>query len=177
MYCPTCGVQNQDGIKFCTRCGTNLGVVTSALANKTENLKKWHDDDRKLKTISNYYKGRRDTITGAVLIPAGLLAMAIMTLAGVPRVAAFWIISWMFFWGAPTLAIGLGKWIAARDEMKMMGYVANPGSQQALGPPPIQQSLPDYSTGSAGYPGGVTEQTTRHLDDRGYAPPVERQRE
>jgi uncharacterized membrane protein YvbJ len=34
MYCPSCGSNNQPEIKFCTRCGTNLGVVSEALTGK-----------------------------------------------------------------------------------------------------------------------------------------------
>jgi hypothetical protein len=32
MYCPNCGSNNQAEIKFCTRCGTNLGVVSEVLS-------------------------------------------------------------------------------------------------------------------------------------------------
>ncbi len=41
MFCPNCGSQNQDQSKFCRRCGTNLAVVTSALAGNVSD----HQDD------------------------------------------------------------------------------------------------------------------------------------
>ena len=31
MFCPTCGIENQDKAKFCRRCGANLSVVLEAL--------------------------------------------------------------------------------------------------------------------------------------------------
>lgn len=172
MYCPNCGSNNQAEIKFCTRCGTNLGVVSEALTGKVKG--KPDGEDRMAKLTRDYYRGRRDTITGAVMIPAALLIMMIMTVAGMNPIGAFFIVCWMFFWGAGALAGGLGKWIAARTEMNSFGY--GPRSQfQAMD---LQHSLPaaqaempaDYSTGPVGYPGSITEQTTRQLDERGFAP-------
>ena len=36
MYCPDCGTENSNGLKFCTRCGTNLKAIESARAVVTE---------------------------------------------------------------------------------------------------------------------------------------------
>ena len=180
MYCPNCGSNNQPEIKFCTRCGTNLGVVSEALTGKIAG--KTGVDDRMAKLMKDYYRGRRDTITGAVLIPAGLLVMAIMVAAGLKPIGAFFIICWMFFWGAAALAGGLGKWIASNSELKSLGY----GSQSQIQGAPLPQAgsanqaqLPPsgYSTGPVGYPGSVTEQTTRQLDERGFEQPPEREQE
>jgi zinc ribbon protein len=171
MYCPSCGSNNQADIKYCTRCGTNLGVVSEALTGKI--AVKTGGDDRIAKLLRDYYRGRRDTITGAVLIPAGLLIMAIMMAAGLKPIAAFFIICWMFFWGAAALADGVGKWIASKSELKALGY----SSQSQFHETPFQRAgsvtqaqlpPPGYSTSPVGYPGSVTEQTTRQLDERGY---------
>jgi hypothetical protein len=117
-----------------------------------------------MKLIKDYHKGRRDAITGAVLIPAGVLIMGIMATAGLPPIAAFFIICWMFFWGVSALADGLGKWIGSSGEMKSLGLMA-----QRVAPPQISQGQPPvtgYSTGPIEYPGSVTEQTTRQLEQR-----------
>ena len=180
MYCPSCGSNNQPEIKYCTRCGTNLGVVSEALTGKITG--KPGPEDRIAKLSKDYYHGRRDTITGAVLIPAGLLIMAIMAAAGMKPIGAFFIICWMFFWGAAALAGGLGKWIASKGELKSLGY----GSQSQIQGAPLQQVVPVsreallpsvYSTGPVDAPASVTEHTTRQLDERGYAPPLERGRD
>jgi hypothetical protein len=180
MYCPSCGSNNLPDIKFCTRCGTNLAVVSEALTGK--NAGKTGADDRVAKLLRDYYRGRRDTITGAVLIPAGLLVMAIMMAAGLKPIGAFFIICWMFFWGASALAGGLGKWLASQGELKSLGY----GSQSQFEAAPLRQvgsgnqtQLPgsDYSTGPVGYPASVTEQTTRQLDELRYTRPPEREQE
>lgn len=179
MYCPSCGSKNPHDIKFCTRCGTNIGVVSEALTGKISGKT---GVDRRSKLLKDYYGGRRDAITGAVLIPAGLMIMALMVAAGLKPIAAFFIICWMFFWGSAALAGGLGKWMASKGELNSLGY----GSQSQVQDAPLQQigpenqaplPLADYSTGPVGYPGSVTEQTTRQLDERGYRLPPERDRE
>ena len=172
MYCPSCGSNNQEDVRFCKRCGTNLGVVSEALTGKSAG--KPAADDRMAKLMRDYYRGRRDTITGAVLIPAGLLIMAIMMAAGMKPIGAFFIICWMFFWGAAALAGGLGKWIAANAELRSLGYGSQSPAQGLSfqeGPLANQTALPpgSYSTGPVGYPGSITEQTTRQLDERGRA--------
>jgi hypothetical protein len=35
MFCPKCGTENPDKGKFCRSCGTDIGVVTKALAKKS----------------------------------------------------------------------------------------------------------------------------------------------
>jgi zinc ribbon protein len=173
MYCPSCGSNNQAEVKFCTRCGTNLEVVSEALTGKIAGNS--GPDDRMAKLMKDYYRGRRDTITGAVLIPLGVLIMALMATAGMKPIGAFFIICWMFFWGAAALAGGLGKWIASSTEMKSLGYGSHSrfqGSALQRGAPATGAELPPagYSTGPVGYPASVTEQTTRQLDERVYPP-------
>ena len=173
MYCPSCGSNNQADVKFCTRCGTNLAVVSEALTGRLP-AKTSADDDHTAKLMRDYYRGRKDTITGTTLLLAGLLIMAILMGAGMNGIGAFFIIFWMLIWGAASLAGGLGKWIASSSEMKLLGI----GSQSQLqGAPSLRVLSPGertdpqgsgYSTGPTELPASVTEQTTRHLDERGY---------
>jgi hypothetical protein len=171
MYCPNCGSNNQPEVKFCTRCGTNLGVVSEALTGKLPT--QVADDEHNTKVMRDYYKGRKDTITGATLILAGLLIMAILVASGMEAVGAFFIIFWMFIWGAASLAGGLGKWMASSAQLKTFGT----GSQSpfqgdvarpAIGAPTQAPEPVGFSTGPVAFP-SVTEQTTRQLSERGYA--------
>ncbi len=34
MYCPKCGIQNNDGTKFCRGCGENLKVISQAMSRR-----------------------------------------------------------------------------------------------------------------------------------------------
>lgn len=171
MYCPNCGSNNQPEVKFCTRCGTNLGVVSEALTGKLPT--RAADNEHTTKVMRDYYRGRKDTITGATLILAGLLIMAILVASGMKAVGAFFIIFWMFIWGAASLAGGLGKWIASSAQAKTFGIGSQSQFQGTLAQPPIEappqpREPPGFSTGPVGFP-SVTEQTTRQLSERGFA--------
>jgi len=167
MYCPSCGSNNQADVKYCTRCGTNLGVVSEALTGRLP-AKTPADDDHTAKLIKDYYRGRRSTITGAVLIPAGILIMTLLTSSGMPPVASFFIICWMFFWGAAELAAGLGKWLASSAELKSLGIGSQSqlqgGQPRAFVEPAKERGSLGFSTGPVDFPGSATEQTTRQLN-------------
>jgi hypothetical protein len=179
MYCPNCGSNNQSEVKFCTRCGTNLGVVSDALGAKGSGST-GQIDERQGKLIKDYYKGRRDAITGMVLIPAGVKTMLLLNLFGLPPIASFFIVSWLFFWGIAALAGGLGKWMASSGEMRALGYevpkselrervlrlLGRQSTVNSLGTPTVA----DYSTGPVSSPistpASVTEETTRTLEEK-----------
>jgi len=178
MYCPNCAHENQPDIKFCTRCGTNLAVVSEALGSKLA-VNNAFIDERLAKVIKDYYHGRRDTITGLVLLPAAVKAIALLIMLGLNPVASFFIVSWMVFWGISALAGGLGKWIAAGGEMKALGYTP-PSSKLWLrmqnllsnrGTPRPTNNLSER----AEIPVSVTEHTTRELEARGRITPIEPQ--
>jgi hypothetical protein len=192
MYCPGCGSQNQNETKFCTRCGTNVGLVSDALSGKLVEGDRL--DDWTAKLLKRYYSGRRDTLTGVLLIPGALMIMFILMSVGVSPFASFLWTCWMFFWGATAIAEGAGKWSASSGELKALGYrlsqgsLERPAEDRAGGrdaaarnasvevPVPDRQALAapaQYSTDPIDYPGSVTEQTTRQLEGRGYRPPLE----
>ena len=169
MYCPNCGSKNQPEVKFCTRCGINLGVVSEALTGKL--AIRAVDNENTTKLMRDYYKGRKDTITGATLIVAGLLIMAILVGSGMNAVGSFFIIFWMFIWGAASLAGGLGKWIASSAQMKAFGIGSQSQFQGTYAQPQIERPSRQplgFSTGPVDFP-NVTEQTTRQLNERDYA--------
>ncbi|HLF84353.1 MAG TPA: zinc ribbon domain-containing protein [Blastocatellia bacterium] len=181
MYCPNCGSNNQPDLKFCTRCGTNLSAVSDALSGKAAGTGV-QIDERVAKLIKDYYKGRRDTITGLVLIPAAVKAMLLLILFGMPPIPSFFIVSWMMFWGVAALAGGLGKWIASGGEMRALGHQP-PKSKlwgraaRMLAPSPAPEAARitnEFSTGPVStpiaIPASVTEETTRTLEERAHPP-------
>ncbi len=178
MYCPGCAHENQPDIKFCTRCGTNLGLVSEALGSKLVGSNRVIDE-RLAEVIKDYYHGRKDTITGLVLLPAAVKAVSLLIAFGLPPVASFFIVSWMVFWGIGALAAGLGKWIAASGELKALGYTP-PSSklwmraQRLLSRRDTPRPTNPLSE-RAEIPVSVTEHTTRELEARGRVTPIERQ--
>src|SRR5262245_10794112 len=65
MFCPHCGFNNQDGLKFCTRCGTNLGIVADALSGKLDQPAEINE--RLVNLLKDYYRGRRNAGLGFVM--------------------------------------------------------------------------------------------------------------
>lgn len=156
MYCPNCGSQNKDGTKFCTRCGTNLLAVAKALGQQR------NEDANESLLLKQYYSGRREAITGAGLILGGLMVMLIMIASGLPAIASFWIICWMFIWGSIAMAKGVGKWASAYDHLKALGGDSDRDQRALSGSLPPQQVL---DAGPGYLPGSLTEGTTRKLEE------------
>lgn len=181
MYCPGCGFHNQNGIKFCTRCGTNLAAVSHALADETRTDAL---DDEAKNLIKDYYKGRRNLILSVALIVGGIKLFFLLLAAGLPGEAAAVFTCWLFFWGIPLMGIGLSQFLNAKGEMRALRYDL---PSRAL-PRPVETREPvraiterlvidsgERVTTEPMMMPSVTEETTRRLEDQAHAPPVESQ--
>src|ERR1044071_1680968 len=82
MYCPTCGSNNQEELKFCTRCGTNLDAVSDVLRGRTTGVQA--TDERMVALLKDYYRGRRMTIIGSAASLIALFKLALLLLLGFP---------------------------------------------------------------------------------------------
>lgn len=87
MYCPKCGAENADDVRFCRACGSGTGLESVALALSgapTRLLESVGADEREsLKAqewLAKYAKARRDTTFGAIMTGAAALAMIIASL-------------------------------------------------------------------------------------------------
>ncbi|HSB09528.1 MAG TPA: zinc ribbon domain-containing protein [Blastocatellia bacterium] len=171
MYCPNCGSNNQAEIKFCTRCGTNLGVVSEALTGKQATPPQ--SDERMVKLLKDYYASRRATLIGGLTLPAGLALLMAMFVTGFPEhllVIALLGLG-LTIYGAIIGIWGVGHWVDSTSEMKALNVVVPANNARDASRASIETSriasLParvdDYSTDPI-EPGSVTEQTTRQLD-------------
>lgn len=184
MYCPSCGHDNQSEIKFCTRCGTNLGVVSDALAGKPAGAP--GGDDRMARLLTKYYEGRRSTAVGGVSLGIGLL-MAILLLTArvnqdnlpLPALLLVGLAACALVYGAIAIIAGVAEWVKSSSEMNALGYSAPP-KQIAHGrvldvsspsPEQVTRSQAHYQTDPIRDPGSVTDQTTRQLDKHSFSPP------
>jgi hypothetical protein len=173
MYCPKCGSQNQDDLKFCTRCGTNLGIVSDALGGKFDSVNA--SDEREVKLLTDYYRGRRSMILGFIAIVISVFKLSLTSLLGNPESFAwmnplftlFTIIGliWLFW--------GIAKWNDCGSELKALGYdnprSARPTAQKMVAELPAAStvmSVKSSRTDSINVPESVTEQTTRHLEEQ-----------
>ena len=172
MFCPNCGVNNRDEVKFCTRCGTNLDVVSDALRGKSTAA--LETDERMVRLLKDYYRSRRMTIIGGAASLIALFKLALLLVLGFPEkmlpLAA--LAAGLLFYGLFALIWGMTKWNNSSSEIKALGF--SPPKGKTLTPPPNQMRLgvdpssiitTAYKTDPIKIPGSVTEQTTHLLDE------------
>jgi hypothetical protein len=178
MYCPTCGSQNQEELKFCTRCGTNLGLVADALSGKLDAPPQM--DERLVRLLKHYFRGRRNALIGfalGVLGASKLGIAALLNTADMP-INLFTIIfnsvfAGLFLFGIIWFLIGTTKWNNASSELKALGFDrpqdALPKAKReaaALPEPSTVMVVRNLETDSLKESVSVTEQTTRQLEEK-----------
>ena len=171
MFCPGCGSKNQDEVRFCTRCGTNLGVISDALKGRTTAA--LETDERTVNLLKDYYRSRRMTIIGGVVSAVALFKLAGPFLLGFPeKMIPIVILSLLFlFLGLIAFIWGLVKWNNSASEIKALGI--SPSKAQALASAEQPRLAGDqlrvgksaYATDPIASPSSVTEQTTHLLDE------------
>lgn len=168
MYCPSCGSNNQDEVKFCTRCGTNLGVVSDALSGK--HVSQSQIDERMVSLFKDYYSGRNSVIIGTVVCAIVLFKVVLFALFSFPAKLDFLstIAVFLLVYGIIALIWGAGKWNNAASEIKAI----EKASPEHLRLPAEQSSVAtlNYSTDPIAIPASVTEQTTHLLEEQESGP-------
>jgi zinc-ribbon domain len=177
MYCPNCGFNNQADIKFCTRCGTNLGIVSDALRGGTTGA--LETDERTVALRKDYYRGRRMMFIGAAASALSLFKLAGPFLLGFPEKMipivflslGFLLLSLIaFIWG-------LIKWNNSSSEIRALGVSRS--KEKALRAAPEQLQLrgnqsrmgtPVHATDPIALQSSVTDHTTHLLDEDDHPP-------
>ena len=158
MFCPQCSTHNQDSAKFCRTCGTNLEVVSLALAGHPPT-----EYSLAAAAEANLKKRREATgnvVQGSVMVSFSLLIGFIgfiFTRGHFPWLVIWTLFfSWMACWGAISISIGLAGLIGAK--------LTSSGSGN---------QIPDSYTGplrdsrmNAIPPSSVTDHTTRQLGQK-----------
>lgn len=178
MYCPTCSSNNLADIRFCTRCGTNLAVVSEALSGKSSAQPPI--DERMVKMLKDYYSSRRATLIGGLTLPVGLSLLMAMFLMGFPEhlMIIALIGLGLTIYGTIIGIWGIGHWVDSSSEMKAL-KIATSQNPLPLALRDEFNTAPVAGARAAQYatdpfqPGSVTEQTTRELDKRAHTPPGE----
>lgn len=161
MYCPKCGKQNPETGIYCRSCGTDLAVVSSALANGYKEQAPLLN--KKGKPI------RWDGAISSTFVGVAFLIIAIIL--GVSGKGSGWWF-WMLVPSFACLGSGIAQFVQLRQRQKEQNARFRPmntaigGSEQRDLPPPRTEFIrPDtaYSTGDL-VPPSVTEGTTRLLD-------------
>lgn len=176
MYCPTCGSNNEDEKKFCTRCGTNLDVVSAALSGRTTSP--GETDERMVKLLKDYYRSRRMTIIGSIASLIALFKLAVLLVLGFPEkmLPLTALLAGLLLYGLFALIWGITKWNNSSSEIKALGY--SPKRANELRGVPAQLRLQAErskvvaaaKTDPVAAPVSITEHTTHFLDERNQKP-------
>ncbi len=171
MYCPSCGSNNNDDLKFCTRCGTNLEVVSDALRGRTTGA--LERDERTVSLLKDYYRSRRMMIIGGAASVLSLIKLAGPFLLGFPeKLIPIVILSLLFlFLSLIAFVWGLVKWNNSSSEIKALGFSPSKGKVLTSSPEKLQLpanpssiATPVNATDPIASPISVTEHTTHLLD-------------
>jgi hypothetical protein len=169
MYCPNCGSKNQDEVKFCTRCGTNLDAVSEALTGKASTPSSV--DDRMVNLFKEYYNGRRSVTLGSAFLILGSAVLSLLMAKGMPEnlaVIALVSLAGMLY-GAIVTVWGIGAWMNSSSEIKALRQASGADfiKSQLASPPGDYITAPtsDPSPDAILSPGSVTENTTRKLEE------------
>lgn len=191
MYCPGCGVQASEGLKFCKQCGANLLSVREALTRPSNEAFDWSktwvaemfmtaEEQERRRGITPEIK-RYNEIKGGVItasIGVGVMIFLSVFMQGVAEIAApdarpildrVWVAGLIpFFIGISLILNGIfvSKRIvdAHRRQSPQLPSAPTTGSLRA----PSEAALPESSMPSA--PDfSVVEPTTRRMPDRARA--------
>ncbi len=182
MFCPQCGTTNQDAVRYCTRCGANLAMVSDAISGKFDLPPQ--TDERIVKLLKDFYRGRLMSIVGFVLSILMTFKLALSSFMGItedylPLTA---MLAFFLLLGLIALIWGTVKWANSSSELTARG--CDELKRPLLKRQPARASLPAspeairvqrYTTGSITEPTSVTEQTTRQLENRLPLPALEKQ--
>jgi len=151
MYCPKCGIQNNDETKFCRGCGENLKVISQAMTRRLPVILASKMDaylERKNERI------RRDSILAAF---NGCLFI-FLALYNVIGNGASWSRWWIFLALGPFMLLWSlwDHWVYKRSlslDVKV---------RQAA---PTTNELPPHDAAQVVQPLAITESTTQRLDE------------
>jgi hypothetical protein len=178
MYCPRCGQQQASGdLRFCSRCGLPMGVISQVLANGGTLPQLMElNQQRSLVTRKNglkvaliWFLFLDFLLVPLIAIMGGEEIVAIAAVLGFVGAMIITLISFLFFKSEPKYLINQDF---AQYEMQGQQYLGENQSQGAL-PPQQTQAAQDYvapaqswkapDTGDLVVPGSVTEGTTKLL--------------
>ena len=168
MYCPKCGSENPEEVKFCRRCGTGLSAVSAAMSRPAEDI--IQPNQRLAELVKKYYAGRDQMLRGGLSLAGGVALLAIIFAVG--KWGFFWIFLWVFMGvfgnGIRQFNKGWNEWSDANSELKALGYrkppIGNNASPESRSAREIAEPADRNLAPASQPPPSVTESTTQLLD-------------
>ena len=154
MFCPKCGSETAGDVKFCRTCGTDLSLVSHALTGQLP--VHLAQDPAGRESAQCLSKALTSSFTGL-----GFVAVALCVLMFAPAGHVWWF--WMLIPAFALLGSGVAEYIRYRT-MTQVGW--RDGTQEAEERMRDERELVPGDFAGTLPPASVTENTTRHLDDR-----------
>lgn len=164
MFCPKCGVENSEEVKFCRKCGSDLSLIADAMSGK---FAASDNQDKKNK--------KKPTWEAALILLSMSVAFFVVSLilAFQPMGTGWWF--WLLFAAFSMLALGLAQVIPLiqdrNDAIKINSdketSLPEPENIHALPPKQTEfvTNIPDFAKQTADLmPPSVVEATTRNLE-------------
>lgn len=177
MYCPQCGSQNNEQVKFCRTCGTNLGQVSQAITGQVKKKKK------KSVPLSEADQKRMTASFGELFLGVGFFLVAILMYFARQTWGLWMLIPAFAVFGKGvgtllTIAITYGEAESADEDEAESTPVSTaavtaeaPARRTAELPPPVY----DTSHFMNNPPSSVTESPTRTFEEKPRIQKQERQ--
>jgi hypothetical protein len=167
MFCPKCGIENPDNGKFCRSCGTDIGLVSAALAGKSPKFQYTVDP-------------RKRGVSWEVAVTKICMGAAVLSVALILGITGkYGAENWWFWLLLPAFGM-LGSGIAQVVQLKKLekqeaafilhdpSNALSSAGNNALPPAQTGYVSPHrpsiYKTEDLVVPPSVTENTTRHLE-------------
>ncbi|MCM3906118.1 MAG: zinc-ribbon domain-containing protein [Pyrinomonadaceae bacterium] len=178
MFCPQCAAQNNDGVKFCRKCGMELEAVALVLSDMSAQTIEVGGKRSEAKTTQEWLVKRSEAVkeisTGLSLLVVSVLiglAMAFFVPSHIPWILAWAVlVGWMACWGGIAVGNGIAGVLEAKNRLRLPGMAGKESAVDATtnqlssaGQPPMVTN-PSPAFGSFP-PSSVTEGTTRQLDE------------
>jgi hypothetical protein len=160
MYCPKCGKESYEQVRFCKTCGTDLGPVHLAIEGRLPDLTTIMTEEKRRQMM---HRGVMGTATGVVLLLLlKIVALASLFVLGKP--VDSWIMLLMVLLSAPFLAYGIGSLISGMFvyKRKNLDYANRFDVVREMLDAQRVMELPSANS----FPRSITEHTTSELEER-----------
>lgn len=168
MYCPKCGIENNDEVRFCRKCGAELEAVAALIEGRL--VVSEPDKPKGFFSAPSWEKALVSFFFGvSIMIASFILGFDPLTGAPTPWLA-------FLFIAFPIVGFGIAQIIKVTNVEKERGSVtvrpAAPAEVTASEPKELPESRTDYVSPDERFdsrtadlvPGSVVEGTTRHLE-------------
>lgn len=176
MFCPKCGSQNAENVRFCRSCGLELESVSAVMTGKLSLKKNVEDVNCNGENSNDPDKLWNVAVTSFLVGVAFLIVSIVLAVSGAAGGKNWWF--WMLIPAFWQMGSGIASYLKVKRIEQRTNYAGFNSGNTAFPPQAANAALPprqtlfanDYAAPAArntgelfAPPGSVTENTTTHL--------------